>query len=738
MAPSFQDAPADPGARRRLGIGATGPGATPGRLEQPANKRLKVDSTPLSVNKPILFEHEEDQPTTQISRGSKPSRGKGLGDAFDDEDENDSERRAAEKAAKKPSLILQNLPMTISEDRIRNLLPQTLKIDAVRLSSSPSTRGTLGPSERPTQSAIVTLGSETPARDIESVVTSLQNSYIGLGCYLTIFRHLSSAALGSKLPETPSIYATKKSLPFDAESIRVDHRSEISLNRVPPPAELDSDFRRPPPNAQRNDQPRWPDDYRVHVRAPSSAKLLRLIHMMVDKVVRLGSKFEATFMAKPQVQEDEKWAWLFDRRSQAGVYYLWRLWQVSSGQYVRSGLNSSSRVAPPEHRIFEDMPKFVDHVDLPYEFVIKFDDFAKDPAYDSSDEEDINAKIAEDNKRNQHSSAHDRSLYAHDDTQAPNYLSPLRRAQLAHLIARLPDTIGKLTRGNLARITAFACRHAYAAEEIVEMVTINVLKPLCYSDWATGKVRENESGNGDTFQHSEMDRGIGANTQNHEEHDTGRTSEQQPSLKESDPFGGKPDQSSAKLVALYIINDVLSGPPATGVPGAWKFRGLFENYLVNYQVFEHLGRLDKEYGWGRIKAEKWQRSVKSILDLWEGYSMFDKNIHQQLVQSFYYPPLTNEEQATEEMKPREKGVPEQKTSRWKAVEKKKEGGKIDTPDERSRGKETQSVNKPPSAGTGTQPEVNNNGKNSMQQTTDQYSPPAPAGQGRRPRAEDWF
>ncbi|KMP07838.1 hypothetical protein CIHG_02805 [Coccidioides immitis H538.4] len=79
----------------------------------------------------------------------------------------------------------------------------------------------------------------------------------------------------------------------------------------------------------------------------------------------------------------------------------------------------------------------------------------------------------------------------------------------------------------------------------------------------------------------------------------------------------KLDKSPAKLVGLYIISDILSSSSTSGVRHAWRYRQLFETALKNHKVFEHLGRLEKELGWGRLKVEKWRRSIGNLLGLWE-------------------------------------------------------------------------------------------------------------------------
>src|SRR5204863_1536742 len=94
--------------------------------------------------------------------------------------------------------------------------------------------------------------------------------------------------------------------------------------------------------------------------------------------------------------------------------------------------------------------------------------------------------------------------------------------------------------------------------------------------------------------------------------------------------------------------------------------------LRAHQTFEHLGRLEKELGWGRLKIEKWRRSIGGLLSLWEGWCVFPQSSQEHFVRVFEKPPLTEKEETEE----RERAEAEKATamfggkgkSRWKTVE----------------------------------------------------------------------
>ena len=62
------------------------------------------------------------------------------------------------------------------------------------------------------------------------------------------------------------------------------------------------------------------------------------------------------------------------------------------------------------------------------------------------------------------------------------YLNPLDKAKLVHLLARLPNTLSRIRKGDIARVTTFAITHASrGADEIVDLIVSNVQKPLTFT-----------------------------------------------------------------------------------------------------------------------------------------------------------------------------------------------------------------------------------------------------------------
>lgn len=536
-----------------------------------------------------------------------------------------------ERAAPKPTLYLASLPPGTSLPVIKALIPSTLTVDNVKIITPP---GQL-PTHRESSSALITLASDSPASKIDTAVSALQNKYLGWGYYLTLCRHLSSTAINPNIPLATGIPSTIASLPFGAGPIPLS--SGTSLSRAPPPGPHRGGFAPPSsygPNVGRNGP-----TTQVQVELPTDIRELRQIHKTIEQIVKQGPSFEALLMSRPEVQMDEKWSWLFDTRSPGGVYYRWKLWQIITDPKKKNIdkpaviFEGGTMWLPPKQH-------------LKFENVTRLDQFVTHPDYDSSDEEHSDGEY----DRRNFGAPPDGTNARGDD---PNFLNPLKMAKLTHLLAQLPTTHAKLRRGDLVRVTEFAIHHAaIGASEVVDMAIRNVFRPLAYTG-ANPNLKLEKSAARLAIT------------------DTDNTTQSDELL----------DMSAAKLIGLYVISDILSSSASSGVRHAWRYRQLFENALRSRKVFEHLGRLDKDMKWGRLKAEKWKRSVGSLLHLWEGWCCFTQSNQEHFTQVFETPPLTEAE--LQKQKETEKAHADQAAvafakskSRWKTVDDER-GGKFD-------------------------------------------------------------
>jgi U2-associated protein SR140 len=611
----------------------TGPGGGrvgfgPGRGFAPLSGPGSLGPPPQSLSRKRTHENFQQGPRGGADRGllafddydssHKDKEPRRAFNTSDDEEERRYGGRGAEPPVPKPTLRLSSLPPGTSPAVIKSLIPSNLTIDAVRI-IPPSGPGVAG--ERKSMSAIVTLAKETAANDIDAAVNGLQHRYLGYGFYLSLHRHLSSAALSSA--PTASGVSGASSQPFGAKPVHIDtgtsHGPAGPHRGFAPP----TSYAPTGPGQQNRNTPLL----HVPVQAPKDIKELKMIHKTIESLLTHGPEFEALLMSRPEVQREEKWAWIWDPRSMGGIWYRWRLWEVLTGSQTRRG---QGKYLP----LFEDSAAWkAPDEPLPYEYTTRLDEFVSDSEYNSSDDDDSGDEGAP--RRPQHRSGGppDSSILNTDD--GTTYLNPLEKAKLTHLLARLPNSTGKLRKGDVARVTAFAISHAgRGADEVVSLIISNIDRPFTYTSANPDQKKEKDNSGDDI-----------AVAMNDEEDKADQ------------------DTSSASLIGLYVVSDILSSSSTSGVRHAWRYRQLFETALRSRLVFENLGRLEKRMSWGRLRAEKWKRSVANVLGLWEGWCVFPQESQDHFVNVFNNPPVAKEEEnkIAELMAAKAK-------NKWKAVE----------------------------------------------------------------------
>lgn len=486
----------------------------------------------------------------------------------DDEDNGNKSDAAEERAIAKPTLRLLNLPPGTSPASIKALISENLQVEGVRI-LPPSGPGS---KERKSSTAIVTLSQETPANEIDAAVSALQHRYMGFGFYLSLHRHLSSAAISS-INAHHSNSSTAESHAFGAKPVQLP---SSATQRSQQPPGFQKGFA--PPSSYNHSLAAGVDRnnlLHVPVKPPNDVRTLQLISRVIEGILEHGPEFEALLMSRPEVQREEKWAWIWDARSTGGVWLRWKLWEVitggqdgkSKGKYVPI-FDGSHAWKLPEKR-------------LPYEFTTKLEEFASDPDYDSSDDEDLEGETA-----NQ----------VQDAEEEKTFLNPLEKAKLTHLLARLPKTLSRLRKGDIARVTTFAILHASrGADEIVDLIVQNVEQPFSCTSANPDKRKQDER---------------------------------------EATEGNDVDASTASLVGLYVVSDILSSSSTSGVRHAWRFRQLFEATIRDCRLFETLGSMAEKHKWGRLRADKWKRSISLVLNLWEGWCVFPADSQELFVNSF--------------------------------------------------------------------------------------------------------
>lgn len=555
------------------------------------------------------FDDRDDSPAKPLARAF---------DASDDEDDRATfgSSRSEDKAVARPTLRLVNLPPATSPAAIKVLIPNTLTVEGVKI-IPPSAPGGASGTDRKALTAIVTLSQETAASEMDAAVSALQNRYLGFGYYLSLHRHLSSAAIAMS-SETGITGSGSASQPFGAKPVSTHGPGgppqHAGGGRFAPP----SLYGPPGPALSRN-------LLHVPVQPPSDIKQLRMIHKVVESVLEHGPEFEALLMTRPDVQKEEKWAWLWDARSQGGIWYRWRLWEILTGGAQSTG--RKSKYLP----LFEGSHAWkVPAKQLPYEYTTTVDEFVSESEYESEfDEEDEDEpKIMTEANKDQ------------DEV----FLSPIEKAKLVHLLSRLPTTLSRIRKGDIARITSFAITHANrGADEIVDLIVSNLEKPLAFSSANPGHARQ------------------GRRDQSVDSRDASPLPGPAPTSDPKQAENSSQDSSGAKLVALYVVSDVLSSSSTSGVRHAWRYRQLLDAALKSRHVFEGLGLMPEKMNWGRLRAEKWKRSVGLVLSLWEGWSVFPTDSQELFVRSFESPPSAKKDEKSAEGEEKAKG-------KWKTVE----------------------------------------------------------------------
>ncbi|KAK3332092.1 hypothetical protein B0T19DRAFT_414728 [Cercophora scortea] len=551
------------------------------------------------------------QSSHQRDRGPDEGRGRLAFDASDEEEPATTGDRAEEKAVSKPTLRLANLPPGTSPAVIKALIPPNLTVENVKIVPPSGPSGT----ERKSIAAIVTLSKESPATEIDAAVSALQNRYLGHGYFLSLHRHLSSAAISSGLTAVQS--STVIAHPFGAKRVEESSRNQGSQSTgygrsFAPPTSYGPPMGGPVGRSGL---------LYVPVHPPRDIKKLRMIHKVIESVLEHGPEFEALLMSRPDVQRDEKWAWIWDARSEGGIWYRWRLWDIVTGSRSNRG---KGKYVP----LFEGSHAWkIPERPLAYEYTTTVDEFVSDSEYNSSDEDDF-----EDEQARQ------AELGAGAAEQEDTFLAPLEKSKLAHLLARLPKTLSKIRKGDIARVTAFAITHlSRGADEVVDMIVSNIESPFVYTTANPDHEKEVKEKDGQ----DEGSRG------------TSPTADDK-------TVADAVDTSAARLLGLYVISDILSSSSTSGIRHAWRYRQLFETALRSRKTFEMLGMMADKFNWGRLRAEKWKRSIGLVLSLWESWCVFPVETQEFFVSSFENPPLLKKQAAENET--------EKKSNRWKTVE----------------------------------------------------------------------
>ncbi|KAF2499963.1 hypothetical protein BU16DRAFT_522828 [Lophium mytilinum] len=394
------------------------------------------------------------------------------------------------------------------------------------------------------------------------------------------------------------------------------------------------------PNYQNTSRRNSQDFSKVEVKVtpPTDLQQIRLIHETVENVLTHGVEFEALLMSHSDVQKQEKWAWIWDARSVGGVWYRYRLWELHarlrrpSDPYLRRRSVESSIQA-----IYNDGPSWVAPKDvLKFEFVTDISEFKHDPEFHESE---LDSEDDEDGRRRSFNKGKGPPPEDHLHPER-DWLEPLAKAEFTWLLARLPTEITKLRNGDVARVTGFALKHVKRGkEEIVDMLILNVEKPFCFSAANTNPKATTEA-------HSRSTEPLPTNTDNPSS-EPGQVKQYpmdapSPVNQPTEPI----DVSSAKRIGLTLILDLCLASSNYANPvhlNSWVYPSLIEEKLKSSKVFAHLGRLDRDLGWGKLRAQRWKAAIAETINSWKEHKIFTDPTYQAFKKQFENPPLTARE-----------------------------------------------------------------------------------------------
>lgn len=430
-----------------------------------------------------------------------------------------------------------NLPPTIDPRRVEELFADypSLKVTKVEKipPHGPATKG------RPSATMKVVFDKDAPARDLDEAMMRLNDKkYLGRGYYLHLDRYL-----GGKAADTAQVKE-----PFGARW----QAPEISKGYAPPP-DLGGGNRDGP----REDR----DQLIVTANLPPDTATIRLIHQTIEGVILGGVEFEAALMNDPQIQDEERFAWLYDQKHPLNRYYRWRMHQVVC--------DTSNAEIFDSHGLWNGPTE-----PLTDEFAGDLGSF--DPVNEDSDSD-------EEEQRTQSKPLPIGDNYPGRVDNGYGILSPRSRALLLWLLTSLPP--GSIVADDIAAVSAFSVEHAaHGMDEVVDILLANVVAPFQLTDANAKKLAVDTEGKDDAR---------------------------------------RLDVRQVTLNALRIVHDVLfTTSKESGV--AYRFRLAIGTQLVERKVLEHLEQLPAQLAMGRMTERSYRDEVNVILKVWEDESFFEK------------------------------------------------------------------------------------------------------------------
>ncbi|PVI06092.1 hypothetical protein DM02DRAFT_610056 [Periconia macrospinosa] len=329
-----------------------------------------------------------------------------------------------------------NLPPGINPRLIEDLFADYGSLKIVKTEKLPPDRpNSPAHSSRPSATLKITFDKHADSQDLNIAIGNLHGKkYLGRGYYLHLDRYRPSNIMSTKKQEEP-FAATLREVGIAYPEGRsrghgMGHKHGPNMNK----------------------------QLVVTVHAPPDAAMLRLIHQTVEGVVQGGLEFEAALMQVPQVQEEERFAWLFDQRHPLNRFYRWRLFQIVNGSLDEQVVFDQQ---PPWHTPDDG---FVD------EYAHELKNLGRGNKYWDQNEDDNPMRRAV---------AHG-DVYPGRPSASYGILCPRSRALLIWMLSSFPGN--GLLNFEVASICDFAIKHATnGLDEVVDYLITNIFQPFSLS-----------------------------------------------------------------------------------------------------------------------------------------------------------------------------------------------------------------------------------------------------------------
>ncbi|KNG49909.1 coatamer subunit protein [Stemphylium lycopersici] len=445
-----------------------------------------------------------------------------------------------------------NLPPTIDPRQVEELFADFPTLKITRVERVPP-QGPL-PKGRPSATMKVIFDKDANARDLDDAMNKLNDKkYLGKGYYLHLDRYL-----GGRSADT-----AQRTEPFGARW----QAPEIPKGFAPPP-DLGGG------GGGGRDRPREDTEQLiVTANQPPDVATLRLVHQTIEGVILGGVEFEAALMNDSQIQDEERFAWLYDQKHPVNRYYRWRLHQIVCDS--------------PNPEIFARQGDWRGPVDpLADEFADHLGAFdSEDEILDSDDDDEKEKPLYKplpvgDNYPGRVDNGH-------------GIMSPRSRAMFLWLLTSLPP--GSIVADDIAAISNFAVEHAgQGMDEVIHILVSNIIQPFQLTDTNPRNRPTDVDGKDDLR---------------------------------------RPDARQVTLNALRIISDVLLvTAKESGV--SYKYRLAIGTELVQRKVFEHLEQLPAQLEMGRMTERSYRDEVNVILKVWQDEHLFEESTLRHLDEAF--------------------------------------------------------------------------------------------------------